>query len=507
VTVDDRKRAQAVIDAASQRDPEERDAFINSECAGNASLRALVNSLLTAHAPSPYTPPEEPADAMLEGHVVGPYIIRRKLGRGGMGVVYLADDTRLSRRVALKAIDPILSRDAVQRERLRQEARAGAGLSHQGIAVVYALEEIGDQLYLASEFVEGPTLRALLEQGPLPSTQVVDIATQLARAIAAAHINGVVHRDLKPENVIRSRSGVVKVLDFGLARVKASPQTHLTQTGTIVGTPAYMAPEQAQGHDVDFRSDLFSFGVLIYEIASGSNPFDAGTILDTLMRILEFEPVPLSQKSSSSGSELDRIIATCLSKHPPDRYKDTQDLVTDLESLKALIPADRDRPSQRPAGSQNATSEARRLTARWWWEFHQAAISALYVLMMYPAWRARSWLPPRAGILFLFVVLACAAAATAVRLHLWFTARFYPEELTTQLARARPWTRSCDVGFAAPLLPAAVAIGGEHLEFATLMVTMSILILVSSFMIEPTTTRAAFRGRRSGAIRTSSKRQ
>src|SRR6266851_3102800 len=338
-------RAREVFDAALARERSERSAFLDEACAGNLPLRAEVASLLAAHDRSGAfieRPAFEAAADLLvapdnEPRVVGPYIIRHEIGRGGMGVVYLADDTRLSRRVALKALPRELCGDGRRRERLRQEARAAAALSHPGIATVYALEEIGGELYLACEHVAGPTLRALTESGPVPVTQVVDVSTQLARALAAAHSQGVVHRDLKPENVVRTSAGVVKVLDFGLARMESLTPADLTEDGDVLGTPGYMAPEQIRGHEVDFRADLFSFGVLVYEIACGSNPFEGGTRTATIARILEVTPVPLSEARHADLPELDRIVATCLSKQPSGRYGSTHELATDLERLQAEI--------------------------------------------------------------------------------------------------------------------------------------------------------------------------
>ena len=443
--------------------------------------------------PPSAAPPEPPSQ-----RVVGPYIIRHEIGRGGMGVVYLADDTRLSRRVALKALPPDVCRDAGRRERLRQEARAAATLSHPGIATVYALEEIGDELYIACEYVAGRTLRTMLESGPLPLVQVTDIAVQLARALTAAHNQGVIHRDLKPENVIRTATGVVKVLDFGVARAENLVPARLTQTGTILGTPAYMAPEQAQGLEVDFRTDLFSLGVLVYEMASGTNPFEATTMTATIARILEVEPAALSEVCPASPPRLEQIVATCLRKNPGERYRSTLELLADLERLQADMSVVRDRGGSRRPESAQATRSSRAVTPRWWWEFHQVAISAVYIAMIYPAWHVRPWLPEPAGVLTLFAIIACAAIATSLRLHLWFTARFYASELPAQRARAGPWTRLSDAGFAAALLTDALAIASAHVEFSMLLITMAIVAAVASSMIEPATTRAAFRGRGSG---------
>jgi serine/threonine protein kinase len=493
---DEWARARNVFDAAVTRQPSERSAFLDEACDGDLALRAEVASLLAAHDRSgdfierPVF--EAAADLLvdddprsLDGRVIGPYIVRHEIGRGGMGVVYLADDTRLSRRVALKALPPELGRDRRRRERLRQEARAAAALSHPSIATVYALEEIGEELYLACEHVPGPTLRALIESGPLPPRQVVAIATQLARALAAAHAQGVVHRDLKPENVVRTPAGVVKILDFGIARMESLIPAHLTGDSGPLGTPGYMAPEQIRGQDVDFRADLFSFGVLVYELACGSNPFEAATRTATIARVLEVSPAPLSEARRTDLHTLDRIVATCLSKQPLDRYGSTQELVTDLEQLQAEIAG--------PPRLDRVDDEGARVsTSRWWWEFHQAAISTVYALTMYPAWRMRSWLPAPWGTVFLLGILVCAAAAITLRLHLWFTSRLHPAELTTERRLVGVWIRCCDVGFTTALLVAAFGVAPDHQAAAMLFITIAVSAALASFVIEPTAARAAF---------------
>lgn len=510
LTPDQWRRAKAIFDAALQRDPGGRRAFLDQACADDPGLRAEVASLVGAHeragdfieAPAFEAAAHLLAEDSLEGRTVGPYLIRHEIGRGGMGVVYLADDTRLSRRVALKALPPGAGCEPGRRERLRQEARSAAALSHPGIATIFALEEIAGELYLACEYVPGRTLRALIQAGPLPLAQVVEIAAQLAHALAAAHAHGVVHRDLKPENVVRTPAGVVKILDFGIARLESLAAERLTHGEMTLGTPGYMSPEQIRGPDTDFRTDLFSFGVLVYELASGSNPFEAETATATVARILQADAAPLSDVSSAGGLRLDRIVATCLRKDPADRYPSTLELESDLEQLKRDIFGDRDREGRtRRARAAEGGRSPRALTPRWWWEIHQLTVSIVYVLMMYPSWHVRTWIPRPFGMSFLFAMLACAAAATSLRLHLWFTSRFYAAELATQRARALPWTRGCDLGIVASLLLAALAIGNDHNAVATLFITVSIAVAVASFMIEPATTRAAFRGRSSATPR------
>jgi len=487
---DEWSEARELFDAALNRGPEDRDAFLDESCAGRPALRAEVASLLAAHdragdfleRPIVEAAPDLLLDDRLDASVIGPYVLRQEIARGGMGVVYLADDTRLSRRVALKALPPGLGRDRALRERLRHEARAAAALSDPGIATVYALEEFGDELYIAGEYVPGPTLRTLLRAGPIPPAQVVDIAAQLARALAAAHAQGVVHGDIKPENIVRTAAGVVKVLDFGIARLD-SVSPSLTGGGHQPGTPAYMAPEQVRGETTDFRADLFSFGVVLYEVASGSNPFAADTPNASIARVLETDPQPLSSVVRDAPPRIDDIVQRCLNKDRKHRYSSTTELVAALESLQA---------EQLSTAARSATRRLTSRSPRWWWEFHQAAVSAAYVLMMYPMWRIRTWLPRPWGTAFLLATLACAAAATSVRLHLWFISRFYPSELAAQRPRARQWTVPSDVGIVAALATATAVLGVDHQAVAMLLLTVAVALAVASFVIEPSTTKATF---------------
>jgi hypothetical protein len=507
VTVDDRQDARVVFEAALRRDPEERDAFVDEACAATPELRADVELLLADH--DLLNPQDSRASrpGTSVGRVIGPYIIRGEIGRGGMGIVYLADDTRLSRRVALKALAPDVSRETGLRDRLRLEARAVAALTHPGIATVYALEEIGGDLYLACEYVPGPTIRALLEKGPLSLADSIDVAIGIASALSAAHDLNIVHRDLKPENVVRMPTGAVKVLDFGIARMPDLTTKRLTQTGTIIGTPAYMAPEQVLAGEIDFRTDQFALGILLYEMVSGSNPFEAESLPATGARIVNFEPPVLSEVCPSSSSTLDRLVATCLNKQALGRFRSTHEIVAALEGLRGTGSP---RRTPAPIGGRAAKSATppseQRLTTRRWWMFHQAAVSAVYALILYPVWRAHVWLPSPWGMLFFFAVLACVAGATALRLHLWFTAHFYPGEFAQQRTRTLKWMQAGDVGLAISLLAGALGIGDAHLGVGTLLVAVSIAATVASFVIEPTTTRAAF-GRRSGAYRAPSKQR
>ena len=501
MTGDESKRLRAVYAAALQRDPEERNEYLSRACAGQPELQAKVAALLQAHSQdfvetqgtSSLSQPAVTAPEAIEGKFIGPYIVRRELGRGGMGVVYLADDTRLSRRVALKALAPHVGRDSDRRERLRREARAAAALSHPGIATVYALEEIGNDLYLAYEYVPGEPLRGLLASGPLPIAQVVSIGAQLARALAAAHMIGVTHRDLKPENVMKTPSGVVKILDFGLARVEGAANPKLTQPGVIVGTPAYMAPEQVMGQNVDFRTDLFAFGLLIYELASGVNPFVTDSVSGTFARIIEKEPPVLSKVRPQSLPELDRIVATCLRKNPRERYESTQDLVADFEQLESELAQLRqhasDRIGARPAAPLAAWRSA-------WWRTHQVIVVGLYVVAAALGWYVKEWVKVPVTVSAFIGLGAGAAIGGVLRGHLVFTQYFDCLNLAAEHRRTKRALLVVDVFIGSALLVDAVMLARWPLT-AVFTLALGILIALAALVLEPATTRAALGDRNS----------
>ena len=483
--------------AALQLDPAERAEHLDRACP-DPEIRRRVDALLESHSlelgKTVATLGITDGAVTLTGRKIGNYVIQRELGRGGMGVVYLAQDVRLGRTIAIKALSPAYSQSPVVRQRLLNEAKMAAALSHPGIATVYALEEIDGELYMACEYVPGAPLRALVESGPLPIVDVIDIGLQLARALAEAHTKGIVHRDIKPENVIKTPSGVIKVLDFGLARAEYTMQTRLTQTGMVVGTPAYLAPEQALGQDTDFRTDIFALGLLLYELASGTNPFAARTIPATIARIVNEDPPPLSEVQPLSVPDLDHIIQRCLQKNPLARYRSTHEIVSDLELLRGEM------GTRSKSGSNVPLTPPAWRTAqprsRQWLVNHHVIMSVIYIALLYPAWFARGWLPSPWNSGFLLGVLAAAAAGTSLRLHLWFTATALPAQFDEQQQATARWTRLCDLVFAGVQFAAALGISEMHPEFAMLFVAASVAILVGSFVIEPATARAALSSRR-----------
>ena len=276
------------------------------------------------------------------GTSIGHYHILASIGKGGMGEVYAAEDTRLGRRVALKVLSRELAMDADRRERFEREARAVAALNHPNIVTIYSVEEAGGVPFLTLELVEGRTLGALIPPGGLPLDRILAYSIPLADAVGAAHQRGITHRDLKPGNVMIGDDGRVKVLDFGLAKLKESnaslaaslPTQELTGEGRIVGTVAYMSPEQAEGKPVDPRSDVFSLGVVIFEMATSQRPFKGDTQVSLLSSIIKDTPSPLTDLRAELPRDLGRIVRRCLSKDPEDRYQTAKDLRNDLRALK-----------------------------------------------------------------------------------------------------------------------------------------------------------------------------
>jgi serine/threonine protein kinase len=280
--------------------------------------------------------------ALTSGTRLGPYEILAPLGAGGMGEVYRARDTRLERKVAIKILPSHLSENPILRQRFEREAKAISSLNHPHICVLY---DIGNQdgiQFLVMECVEGETLAKRLEKGPLPLEQMLKYGTQIADALDKAHRTGVVHRDLKPGNVMLTGSGA-KLLDFGLAKAApplaagdtltaaATRTTPVTQQGTIVGTFQYMSPEQVEGKDVDARSDIFSFGAVLYEMVTGQRAFPGKSQLSVASAVLERDPQPISTLQPLTPPALDRTIRVCLAKDPEERWQSARDLLLELK--------------------------------------------------------------------------------------------------------------------------------------------------------------------------------
>lgn len=357
-------------------DSGERAAFLDRACDGDPELRREVESLIGSHEGGGGVIDEPALDVaarLLAGGereevvgrtLAGRYRVLSLLGEGGMGRVYLAEDARLGRRVALKFLPEHLTHDAEQSRRFRQEARAASALNHPNIITVHDVEEAEGKHLIASEYVEGETLRERLSRGLLPPAEALDVAAQIASALRAAHEAGIVHRDVKPENVMLRRDGYVKVLDFGIAKLTAqrtpaagavAPTASAVRTapGLVVGTDRYMSPEQARGQEVDARADVWSLGCVIYEMLSGRPAFAGETASDVVAAILKTEPAPLPQVAPGVPGELQRIVGKCLEKEREGRYASAKELLADLRQLRKRL----------EAGDAGAVPSARRRLA------------------------------------------------------------------------------------------------------------------------------------------------
>jgi two-component system LytT family response regulator len=280
---------------------------------------------------------------METGETLAHYRIVSRLGAGGMGEVFLAEDTRLHRKVALKVLLPEVARDAERLARFVQEARAASALSHPNAAHIYEIGDANGLHYLAMEYIEGETLESRLSGDPLPFAEIISIGTQVADALDAAHARGIVHRDIKPANLMIGARGHVKVLDFGLAKILPPPSAvtrseiatqFLTSGGVVLGTVAYMSPEQALGRDVDHRTDLFSLGVVLYRMSTGKLPFVGSTASETLARILQSPPEAIGRLNYELPEEFERLVRKSLEKDRERRYQSARELLVDLKNLE-----------------------------------------------------------------------------------------------------------------------------------------------------------------------------
>lgn len=359
-----------IFKSAISLDSEARDAYVVEKCGQDESLRSEVEKLIAAHHQASeqnfiggkaaekgavliIDPNElEPSPSRLdEGQQLGSYVVLKRLGAGGMGEVYLARDLRLDRTVALKVLSADVSSDRRRMQRFRQEAKVASSLNQPNILTIFEFDDVDGLTFLATEFVDGETLRDHLHGKRLKLPEILDIAIQILAALDAAHEARIVHRDIKPENVmIRQRDHVVKVLDFGLAKVteKRSEMVTdqrsdleaatemLTAPGTLMGTINYMSPEQAQSQTVDGRTDIWSTGVILYEMLTGVMPFGGPTTGHTLVQIIDKEPAPLP-KSAAVPAELQRILSKAMAKSPEDRYQTAKDMLIDLRNLRRQL--------------------------------------------------------------------------------------------------------------------------------------------------------------------------
>ena len=403
ITPEQWERIRALFHSALERAPDERAEFLREHSGGDEAIRREATSLVEAHAQAEgfLEPPaldvaddkdedREAAPRLTPGSRLGVFEIVDLIGAGGMGEVYRARDTRLDRLVAVKVLSADLAGDPRGRERFEREAHIISKLTHPHICTLYDVGSASVQgvevPFLVMELLEGETLATRLARGPLPLTQALRCAIEIAEALAAAHALGIVHRDLKPANIMLTKAGV-ELLDFGLARLRepivtdrgsTSPagRDALTSAGLVLGTLPYMAPEQVRGEEVDARADLFAFGAVLYEMLTGARAFAANSQAGLIAAILEHDPPPISTRQPLTPPALERVVQTCLAKNPGERWQHAQDLAFALREIGERGAAEH---IQRPA----AKTGARVAVGRWLPHAAWALLAAVLALMLW----------------------------------------------------------------------------------------------------------------------------
>src|SRR5262245_22997954 len=398
------QQIESIYHAALDLDPNERAAFLAESCAEDSDLRREVVELLgydgaaesfiqgnaLAFEARRLEPEElsQTAPQLLPGQQIGTYKILSLLGRGGMGVVYRARDERLRRDVAIKVLPASLSHDADRLRRFEQEAHATSALNHPNILTIYDIGAHERAPFIVAELLEGEELRAQLESGALAARRALEYAQQITAGLAAAHEKGIVHLDLKPENLFVTKDGRVKILDFGLAKLRplqvgavdtdAPTQKRLTDPGVVMGTVGYMSPEQVRGQETDHRSDIFSFGVILYEMLSGQRAFRGASAIEVMNAILKEEPAELGETNVKISPQLEKLVRRCLEKKPERRFQTASDLGFALEALST------------PSGSQLSGARYGKTLAQTKWRRREklllAAASLLGVMALVFAW-------------------------------------------------------------------------------------------------------------------------
>ena len=460
---------KSLFNGALERPADARAAWLRAECGDDEALLADAERLVGSFdslggfldQPAQVAPEDVALAALPEGEVdgaawaagdrVGDFEIVRPIGRGGMGVVYLATD-RLQRNVALKSLPAAMAGNPELRRRLEREASAAAKITDPAVAAVFSLADVEGHLLMVSEYLEGRTLRAVIEEGPIELVAVRRIALHVAQGLRAVHEKGIIHRDLKPENIMVGPGGDAKIVDFGIAWLESPGGTHhtkLTREGMMIGTPAYMAPELLDGGVPNARTDIFAFGVVLAEMLSGRHPSTAG---------------PTTSRDAALQLVADRARDTDAAK----RYATAGEL---LAALEASNPA--------TAGS-----------GRFWWEFHQGAVAVAYGVMLVPAWFARGQIGGLEGRSFFIATTVAALVASMLRLHLWFMSRQHAGELAWARRRSAPFIRTADIFFVVSLVIGAGLVAAQS-SLDVVLLVLAVGVAIAFAFIEPSTARAA----------------
>jgi len=423
------QKIERIFHAALQVEPSHRGTILEDSCAGDESLRREVESLLACHDNADSfieTPAFDMADApdsdrpnsagtvarFSPGTVVGQYRVLEVIGAGGMGVVYKAEDTKLGRVAALKFLPESAASDESALQRFQREARAASALNHPNICTIYDIEEYQGHPFIAMEYVDGRSLKDHVLGRALDEEEIAKLGIQIAEALAAAHSKGVVHRDIKPSNIAITISGLVKVLDFGLAKLigsqgESAPTRSLTESHTVTGTLPYMSPEQLRGREVDSRTDIYALGVVLYEMATGRRPFASEISPQLIDDILNSPPLSPRQINGKVSLRLEEIVLKCLEKDPENRYQSAKEIAVDLRRMTVSSSA-----------SQRLTIQPKRskrvIYIRW------AAVPLLFVAVLMIAW-----------VLYRTSYFAATPSVAVQRLRLG-VAHYYPEVVPEQ---------------------------------------------------------------------------
>jgi serine/threonine protein kinase len=458
------------------------------------------------------------------GQALGHYRIEAKLGEGGMGVVYRALDTHLDRPVAIKILraDPTTSPE--RKYRFVQEAKAASALNHPNIIHIYDISSSGDTDFIAMEFVAGKTLHQLIGKNDLSLRDTLKYSIQIADALARAHSAGIVHRDLKPANIIIDEDGRVKLLDFGLAKLTektvdseaatatmTAEDAPLTEEGSIVGTVAYMSPEQAEGRKVDARSDIFSFGSVLYEMVTGRRPFEGATKMSTISAILQKEPPPPGGLVPNLPAELEKIILRCLRKDRDRRTQHIDDIKLALEELRGDSASGKRSlaskgSDQAPAGDSESVKTAKpeeppALVRRLFgsaglkpyrlWEILHIKICLRCVLLVYLAWRFKNVTSGTWSLALFFAILFCGTIQSIMAAVLLFAGSMDREFLRSEARKFAPWLRAFGLANGALAISMAVWMAEGHTILAALIAFLGIAIGVTALTLKPAMDRAA----------------
>jgi serine/threonine protein kinase len=438
------------------------------------------------------------------GSFISRYRIIEKLGSGGMGVVYKAEDSSLGRFVALKFLPDHMAQHPLALERFRREARAASALNHPHICTIYEIGEHDDQTFIAMEFMEGATLKHRIAGKPLALEEVLRWGIEIAGALRAAHSKGIIHRDIKPANVMVTRGGA-KLLDFGLARI-AEPVTFsgtvaptaaqpITAEGTILGTFHYMSPEQLEGKEADARSDIFSFGALLYEMITGRKSFDGSSHASLIAAVMSTDPPPVSTIQPMASPALDRIVRKCLAKSPEGRWQTAGDLQSELEWVtetgsKAGIPA----PVQNePRGLVRKLLGPMESRPYRLWEFLHFKACLRCAVLVYLACRFRNVTTGIVSLVLLLLVTVFCVIQTTVSAALLFAGKMDHRSLPEHVQRAAPLLRGLGLANGLFAFVMAALVAEAHTFLALFLTILAVAIAFTAIVLKPAMDRAAIR--------------